>query len=179
MCILDPVRNARRFAQNRVQRPFAPSCQRRDSAQKRSGSHQPLQLLRVNPPRASGGPGTAAAISSCMRRAPLVLLAVLGGQGLALGQPAQPPPTTAPTAEHDAPHRDRRLLAAGTTAGAYALLYSWVTLAWYVRTTDSNAFHFHDEGWFERDSYAGGADKMGHLWATLALARLGTEMLDQ
>ena len=35
------------------------------------------------------------------------------------------------------------------------------------------------DGWFGKTTYAGGADKLGHAWATLALGRLGTEMLDQ
>jgi hypothetical protein len=35
-----------------------------------------------------------------------------------------------------------------------------------------SSFHFKDEGWFERDSPIGGADKLGHFWASYALSNL-------
>ena len=92
--------------------------------------------------------------------------------------------------------RDHKLAASLTLAGLYAGFIGWTYLAWYrrgcPRSDDScPEFRFSDpkkegswriwteEGWFGKNGYAGGADKMGHLWATLALARLGTEMLDQ
>lgn len=34
----------------------------------------------------------------------------------------------------------------------------------------SGGFHSSDEGWFESDSKYGGADKLGHLWATYVLS---------
>jgi hypothetical protein len=34
----------------------------------------------------------------------------------------------------------------------------------------SNSFDTQDEGWFERDTRYGGADKLGHAWAAYALA---------
>ena len=57
------------------------------------------------------------------------------------------------------------------TAGIYAALYGWLTAAWWVRTTDSGEFQFHDEGWFGRNTYAGGADKLGHFWGNYAVTR--------
>lgn len=34
----------------------------------------------------------------------------------------------------------------------------------------SGGFHSADEGWFEEDSKYGGADKLGHMWATYVLS---------
>ena len=62
-------------------------------------------------------------------------------------------------------------LSAGATAGIYVGLYGWLTMAWYVRTTDSGTFQTHDEGWFGADTYAGGADKLGHAWGNYFLVR--------
>lgn len=77
------------------------------------------------------------------------------------------------------PRSQRALvLSAAGTAGVYLALYGWVTLAWYVRTTDSDSLNFHDEGWFGRDTYAGGADKLGHAWGTYVVTR-GTSQLLQ
>ena len=35
-----------------------------------------------------------------------------------------------------------------------------------------SSFHFGDEGWFERDTPNGGADKFGHFWASYTLSHL-------
>lgn len=44
--------------------------------------------------------------------------------------------------------------------------------AWGLATWDygSSGFHTGDEGWFEQDSKYGGADKLGHFWATYTFA---------
>lgn len=87
------------------------------------------------------------------------------------------------------PNRDHKLAASLTLAGLYAGFIGWTYLAWYRRP--SHEFRWADpkkdgswriwteEGWFGKNGYAGGADKMGHAWATLSLARVGTEMLNQ
>ena len=51
-------------------------------------------------------------------------------------------------------------------------------LAWY-RHHKSTGFKWGGDGWLGDRTYAGGADKFGHAWATMSLARLGTEMLDR
>ena len=76
-----------------------------------------------------------------------------------------------------------------TLGGLYAGFIGWTYLAWYRRPshefrwadpkTDGSWKIWTEEGWFGKNGYAGGSDKMGHLWATLGLARLGTEMLNQ
>ncbi|MBL8620252.1 MAG: DUF2279 domain-containing protein [Myxococcales bacterium] len=100
--------------------------------------------------------------------------------------PAPPPPiaaapsseptavdATAPAPPLDGDHPTNRslVLSAAGTAGVYAVLYGWLSLAWFVRTTDADHFAFHDEGWFGADTYAGGADKLGHMWGNYAMTR--------
>ncbi|MDQ3366327.1 MAG: YfiM family protein [Myxococcota bacterium] len=98
-------------------------------------------------------------------------------------------PTPVLTAKTTPPTKGRRLAAPLTLAGLYAGFIGWTYFAWYRRP--SHEFRWADpakdgtwkiwskEGWFGTRGYAGGADKMGHAWATLALARAGTEMLNQ
>ena len=57
------------------------------------------------------------------------------------------------------------------------MLYTNLTAAtaiaiWGLTTWDygSAGFHTGDEGWFEQDSKYGGADKLGHFWATYAFS---------
>ena len=85
--------------------------------------------------------------------------------------------------------RYRPLAASLTLAGIYAGFVTWTYFAWYRTETrefrwadptkDGNWKLWSDEGWFGSTRYAGGADKLGHAWATLALARAGTELLHQ
>jgi len=84
--------------------------------------------------------------------------------------PAIETPPAEPSTERDV-EPDRRLASAAITAGAYSLLFGWVTLAWYVRAEDAPQFQVHDEGWFGADTYAGGADKLGHFWGNYAMTR--------
>jgi VanZ family protein len=35
-----------------------------------------------------------------------------------------------------------------------------------------SSFNFKEEGWFERDSQSGGADKLGHFWSSYAMSHL-------
>lgn len=84
------------------------------------------------------------------------------------------------------PRVDRRLASALAVGGLYAGFVTWTYFAWYRK--EGHAFRaggdgswqlWRDDGWLGTGHYAGGADKMGHAWATLALARAGTEILDQ
>ena len=75
----------------------------------------------------------------------------------------------------------RKLASVLTLTGLYAGLITWTYLAWYrvpshpFRTGgDGNWKLWSEDGWFGKQRYAGGADKMGHAWATFALARGGT-----
>lgn len=54
---------------------------------------------------------------------------------------------------------------------------TWTYFAWYRR--DTHPFRAGGDGLFSPNTYAGGADKLGHAWATLGLGRWGTELLSQ
>ncbi len=92
--------------------------------------------------------------------------------------------TTQEDSEHGHP-----IAAAATLAGLYAGFTTWTYFAWYhnkVRNSDRMchgmpcpSFKWGGDRWFQADTYAGGADKLGHAWATMGLARGGTEMLHQ
>jgi hypothetical protein len=78
-----------------------------------------------------------------------------------------------------APRADRRIAAALTLGGLYAGFTTWTYFAWYRKHKPLSEFAWGGDGWFGARTYAGGADKLGHAWATMSLARLGTEMLYQ
>jgi hypothetical protein len=107
----------------------------------------------------------------------------------------KPAPVIAITSTNPS-ERDHKLAAALTLGGLYAGFIGWTYVAWYRKScprSDNSCpeFRFSDpkkegswriwteDGWFGKNGYAGGADKMGHMWATASLARLGTEMLHQ
>jgi hypothetical protein len=80
----------------------------------------------------------------------------------------------------------RRLAAPLTLAGIYAGFVTWTYFAWYRTEThefraggDGSWKIWQRDGWFGTEQYAGGADKLGHAWATLALGRASTEILHQ
>ncbi len=112
---------------------------------------------------AAPAPGTPAAEGTDAAEAAAVehadVAPELSPRDLGIGQalPEKPP-------EH-------RKLALGIAGGVYGILYGYTYIAWYRRGEDSPTFQFHDEGWFGMDTYAGGADKLGHLWSNYALVR--------
>jgi hypothetical protein len=78
----------------------------------------------------------------------------------------------------DPPTGDHKIAAALTLGGLYVGFTTWTYFAWY-RKHKERPFKWGGDGWFGEKTYAGGADKLGHAWATMSLARLGTEMLHQ
>lgn len=77
------------------------------------------------------------------------------------------------------PPRDHKLAAALTLGGMYAAFTTWTYFAWYRKHKPLAEFEVGGDGWFGSRTYAGGADKLGHAWATMSLARAGTELLHQ
>ena len=87
---------------------------------------------------------------------------------------------------------DHKLASALTLGGLYVGFTTWTYFAWYRKHKslsefkwgcilcdgiDGNIKLWSGEGWLGSKQYAGGADKFGHLWATMGLARAGTELL--
>jgi predicted lipoprotein DUF2279 len=119
----------------------------------------------------------------------LLLAAVLrpsaaaAGDGTPTGERSptdERPPTDERTATvepaarpHD--YREVSLLGLG---GAYVAFGAWTWVAWYRHTPRLPAWKLGGDGGFGRDTYAGGADKLGHAWTALVLTRLGSSLLD-
>jgi hypothetical protein len=78
-----------------------------------------------------------------------------------------------------APNGDHKLAAALTLGGIYAGFTTWTYFAWYRKHNPLGQFKWGGDGWLGLQTYAGGADKFGHAWATMSLARVGTELLSQ
>jgi hypothetical protein len=74
--------------------------------------------------------------------------------------------------------RDYRLASALTLGGLYAGFWGWAYIAWYRNHPEKDMHDIGRDGWFGVNTYAGGADKLGHAWATMVLARGGTALLD-
>ena len=90
-----------------------------------------------------------------------------------------PHATLARAAQGEAPAReDHRIAAAATLGGIYAGFIGWTYVAWYKKHKPLSQFKWGGDGWLGSDTYAGGADKFGHAWATMSLARAGTQLLD-
>lgn len=100
------------------------------------------------------------------------LCALLGHPAPARGQQA-PPPTAVAGPGSDGDHR---LLGWSAVGGGYAVMGAYAFYSWYD-SEDPRGFYFRDEGWFGRDTYAGGADKVGHLYASYVIARAGSDLL--
>lgn len=91
--------------------------------------------------------------------------------------PAPAPAVPAVTqAAPTAPRRNAKLLAAGSVALVHAAYATWSYFAWY-RDANTEDFHLERSPWFAVDAYAGGADKLGHLWSNYVLTRATTEVL--
>jgi hypothetical protein len=71
--------------------------------------------------------------------------------------------------------RKKQLVLLGV-AGAYAGLTLWHYYAWF-HNRERKPYRIGGDGWFGKDTYAGGADKFGHFWGSAALSRVTTEVL--
>ncbi len=72
---------------------------------------------------------------------------------------------------------DHKTAASVTLGGLYAGFIGWMYYAWYRKHKPLSEYKFGGDGWLGDETYAGGADKCGHAWATMSLARLGTYIL--
>ncbi len=78
----------------------------------------------------------------------------------------------------DDDNRDHRLASGLVLGSLYAGFWGWAYLAWYRDHPEKDDHDIGKDGWFGVRTYAGGADKLGHAWATMVLARGGTALLD-
>jgi hypothetical protein len=130
-------------------------------------------------------------------RAAIVAVAI--ACSAAHAQPGVPSPWTDRGAPLDTPTVSPKyhpLRAELTVAAMYAAFAGWMYVAWYEHHKDQPyKFGGDDEncdplsggaktrcvlfGWAGDTTYAGGEDKFGHAWSTMALARLTDEILEQ
>lgn len=108
-----------------------------------------------------------------MRSAGFVTLACAAR--IAAADPA-PDPDAHPASGDD--HRLSKPIAVASVAALYGGYAVWSYFAWY-RDAESGSFQRETGTGFQLSSYAGGADKVGHFWATYALARATTGLLSE
>lgn len=65
----------------------------------------------------------------------------------------------------------------GTLTGIYAAVGAWSYYAWY-RDHPVHAFRLQNDGWLSRWDYAGGADKIGHMFGADMLMQVTAEILE-
>lgn len=53
----------------------------------------------------------------------------------------------------------------------------WAQFAWYD-DPPNDSFEWNDDGWFGRNTYAGGSDKLGHFWSNMFFVRATAGLLD-
>jgi hypothetical protein len=117
-----------------------------------------------------------------MRRLLVVALTLVALSARA--EPVEPTPVNPPPADPtpaDPPPRDAThpLRAELVLGGTYAAFGGWMYLAWYYKHKPLGYFQWGGDGWLGSRTYAGGADKFGHAWSTMSLARGGTELLSR
>lgn len=83
-----------------------------------------------------------------------------------------------PSGEPVARPNDHRAISALGLSGAYVALGAWTWVAWYRDRPRLAAWKFGGDGGFASDTYAGGADKLGHAWSAMVLTRLGASLLE-
>ncbi|HEY5920506.1 MAG TPA: DUF2279 domain-containing protein [Kofleriaceae bacterium] len=72
---------------------------------------------------------------------------------------------------------NRAKVIAGASVGAIHIAYAtWSYFAWY-RDADSEDWHIEPSSGLQVGGYAGGADKLGHVWSNYALTRATTAVL--
>jgi hypothetical protein len=71
-----------------------------------------------------------------------------------------------------------RIVSVVGLSGAYAGLGAWTWVAWYDERRTLPVWRFGGDGGFGRGTYAGGADKLGHLWSASLLSRLSSDLLE-
>jgi len=72
-----------------------------------------------------------------------------------------------------------RYTSAAIVGGTAVGLYTWTYFAWYKERATSDHIIWNTEGWFGPNTYAAGADKLGHFWVNYAMNRLISHVLEE
>jgi hypothetical protein len=76
-----------------------------------------------------------------------------------------------------APSRARKWGSLGGVIGVYAAATTYMYFAWYYGQPGLANFKWGGDGYFGEETYAGGADKVGHAWANAFWSRIPAEIL--
>lgn len=89
-------------------------------------------------------------------------------------------PSVAPTAHSSlGPNAPLgRGLSVGLMLGLYVGMNTLAYLAWW-KDSPPDQFEWIHDGWFERNTYAGGADKLGHFWGNILMTRAAAGILEE
>jgi uncharacterized protein YfiM (DUF2279 family) len=71
---------------------------------------------------------------------------------------------------------DHRLAGWTVVAGSYAVMAGYSYYSWYQEDKQRD-FYVSDDGWFGKNTYAGGADKLGHCFSSYVITRAGYDVL--
>lgn len=89
-------------------------------------------------------------------------------------QASVPPPPRPDPNEPEKPDEGfpwKKVGSASIVGAIYVTAWTWVSAAWWTRLHDSTGFTILNEGSFGIDTYAGGADKLGHYYTNYIMNR--------
>lgn len=84
-------------------------------------------------------------------------------------QPLRTPPVNKPLYS--------KAVGLGMIAGLYGVVYTWTYFAWYKNRATTEDIVWNSEGLFGPDTYAGGSDKLGHMWGNYIISRWTANVL--
>ncbi|MBI5610881.1 MAG: DUF2279 domain-containing protein [Deltaproteobacteria bacterium] len=76
------------------------------------------------------------------------------------------------------PTRAHQMVSLGSITTFWSAVGLWTYFAWYGNQTKA-PFAFSHEGWFGGDTYAGGADKLGHMFGSYVAVRATAQELQR
>jgi hypothetical protein len=106
-----------------------------------------------------------------------VLCLTATAQGVRADPDIDPAVVAAAHEDHAGSDETHPVASVAIMGGMYLTFSSWAYLAWYVKHKPLGYYKWGGDGWLGDTTYAGGADKFGHAWATMSLARAGTYVL--
>jgi hypothetical protein len=66
-----------------------------------------------------------------------------------------------------------------TVGAGFLALNTWAYFAWYQKRATVDEIVYANEGYFGPDTYAGGSDKLGHMWVNYTMNRFTSRVLQE
>lgn len=102
----------------------------------------------------------------------LALALTLSGPARAEPAVSEGPPSTANPPFYSKP------VAVGIVGGIWGVVYTWTYFAWYRHRATTGDLVYNSEGLFGGDTYAGGSDKLGHMWGNYIMNRWTSNLME-